>query len=47
LDLFFFPGPTPEMVTQQLQQLIGRPTMPSYWALGFQFSRYGYKVVFV
>ncbi|KHJ86797.1 glycosyl hydrolase, family 31, partial [Oesophagostomum dentatum] len=43
LDLYFFPGPTPEEVTQQYLALIGTPFLPSYWALGFQISRYGYK----
>jgi len=39
------PGPTPEQVIQQFQQIIGRPCMPAYWALGYQFSRFGYKVL--
>ncbi|KJH46330.1 glycosyl hydrolase, family 31 [Dictyocaulus viviparus] len=43
LDLYFFPGPTPEEVTQQYLALIGRPFLPAYWALGYQLSRYGYK----
>ncbi|CAJ0608575.1 unnamed protein product [Cylicocyclus nassatus] len=42
LDLYFFPGPTPEEVTQQYLALIGTPFLPAYWALGFQISRYGY-----
>ncbi|KHJ76647.1 glycosyl hydrolase, family 31 [Oesophagostomum dentatum] len=43
LDLYFFPGPTPEEVTQQYLALIGKPTLPAYWAFGYQLSRYGYK----
>ncbi|KAI3415577.1 hypothetical protein GPALN_005181 [Globodera pallida] len=43
LDLFFFPGPTPELVVRQYNQLIGRPYLPPYWAFGYQFCRYGYK----
>jgi len=36
LDLYFFPGPTPEQVVQQYEQLIGKPFLPPYWALGYQ-----------
>ncbi|PIO52436.1 hypothetical protein TELCIR_26258, partial [Teladorsagia circumcincta] len=36
LDLYFFPGPTPEEVTQQYLSLVGKPFLPAYWALGFQ-----------
>lgn len=36
LDIFFFPGPKPEQVIQQYQQVIGRPFLPPYWALGYQ-----------
>ncbi|VDL73687.1 unnamed protein product [Nippostrongylus brasiliensis] len=43
LDLYFFPGPTPEEVVQQYLALIGTPLLPSYWSLGYQLSRYGYK----
>ncbi|XP_036102238.1 putative maltase-glucoamylase-like protein FLJ16351 [Molossus molossus] len=43
LDFYVVLGPTPELVTQQYTELVGRPAMPSYWALGFQLSRYGYQ----
>ncbi|KAI6243207.1 Maltase-glucoamylase, intestinal [Aphelenchoides fujianensis] len=41
-DFFFLPGPTPAQVVQQYQQIIGRPYLPAYWALGYQFCRWGY-----
>lgn len=43
LDFYMFLGPTPEVATRQYHEVIGRPVMPPYWALGFQLSRYGYK----
>ena len=45
LEVFFFPGPKPEDVIQQYQQVIGTPFLPAYWALGFQLCRYGYTGV--
>uniref|UniRef100_A0A8C3XA55 P-type domain-containing protein n=1 Tax=Catagonus wagneri TaxID=51154 RepID=A0A8C3XA55_9CETA len=43
LDFYVVLGPTPELVTQQYTELIGRPAMVPYWALGFQLSRCGYQ----
>ncbi|CAD5227735.1 unnamed protein product [Bursaphelenchus xylophilus] len=41
-EVFFFPGPKPEDVVRQYQQVIGTPYLPAYWALGFQLCRYGF-----
>lgn len=43
LDIYFFPGPSPEEVVQQYLAFVGRPMLPAYFALGFQLCRYGYK----
>ncbi|XP_077017064.1 sucrase-isomaltase, intestinal isoform X1 [Tamandua tetradactyla] len=43
LDFYIFFGPTPEVATKQYHEVIGRPVMPPYWALGFQLCRYGYR----
>ncbi|XP_036997134.2 sucrase-isomaltase, intestinal [Artibeus jamaicensis] len=43
LDFYMFLGPNPEVATKQYHELIGRPFMPPYWALGFQLCRYGYQ----
>ncbi|XP_036902604.1 sucrase-isomaltase, intestinal [Sturnira hondurensis] len=45
LDFYIFLGDTPEQVVQQYQELIGLPTMPAYWNLGFQLSRWNYKSI--
>ncbi|KFV47227.1 Maltase-glucoamylase, intestinal, partial [Gavia stellata] len=43
LDFYMVLGPTPELVVQEYTELVGRPVMPPYWALGFQLCRYGYE----
>lgn len=43
LDFYVVLGPTPELVTKQYTELIGRPVMVPYWSLGFQLCRYGYQ----
>lgn len=43
LDFYIFLGPTPEQVTAQYTDVIGKPYFPPYWSLGFQLCRYGYE----
>ncbi|KAF7699232.1 hypothetical protein HF521_003974 [Silurus meridionalis] len=42
LDFYIFLGDTPEAIVQEFTQLVGRPTIPPYWAFGFQLSRWDY-----
>uniref|UniRef100_A0A0N5AKZ6 P-type domain-containing protein n=1 Tax=Syphacia muris TaxID=451379 RepID=A0A0N5AKZ6_9BILA len=42
LDIYFFPGPTPDDVVSQYHKFIGLPVLPAYWALGYQLCRWGY-----
>ncbi|KAK9789923.1 hypothetical protein WJX73_005177 [Symbiochloris irregularis] len=43
VDLYFLAGPTPNAVNDQLTQIIGRPVMPPYWAMGLMNSKFGYN----
>jgi len=43
LDIFVYLGPTPRDVVKQHSQLIGTPSLPQFWTLGFHLSRYGYN----
>lgn len=39
LDFYFFLGPTPLDVMEQLTSVIGRPFMAPYWSLGLMNSK--------
>jgi hypothetical protein len=39
LDFFFFLGPTPLAVLEQLTSVVGRPMMVPYWSLGLMNSK--------
>lgn len=43
LDLYFLSGPSPVEVAQQYSDIVGKPAMIPFWALGFQQCRYGYN----
>ena len=45
LDFYFFAGPTPMAVIDQLTRVVGRPWLPPYWSLGLMQSKYGYWTV--
>ncbi|XP_041960066.1 lysosomal alpha-glucosidase [Alosa sapidissima] len=43
LDFYVFTGPDPSAVIGQYLEVIGRPAMPVYWAMGYHLCRWGYK----
>ncbi|KAI4903325.1 hypothetical protein NFI96_015943 [Prochilodus magdalenae] len=42
LDLYVFLGPDPGSVVGEYLEVIGKPAMPPYWALGYHLCRWGY-----
>jgi alpha-glucosidase len=42
LRYYLMPGP-PELALERFTELVGRPTLPPRWALGYHQSRWGYK----
>lgn len=45
IDLFIFAGSTPQEVVSQYTELVGKPEMPPYWALGYHLGHWGTKSV--
>ncbi|XP_041085570.1 lysosomal alpha-glucosidase [Polyodon spathula] len=43
LDIYIFIGPDPSSVIQQYMEVVGFPSMPPFWALGFHLCRWGYQ----
>uniref|UniRef100_A0A0K0EVM1 Maltase n=1 Tax=Strongyloides venezuelensis TaxID=75913 RepID=A0A0K0EVM1_STRVS len=43
IDMYVFPGPSPQKVIQQYVSFIGKPFLPAYWSLGYQLCRYGFN----
>ncbi|MCI4393474.1 hypothetical protein PGIGA_G00157810 [Pangasianodon gigas] len=42
LDLYIFLGPDPSSVVSEYVEVVGKPAMPVYWALGYHLCRWGY-----
>ena len=42
IDYYIIKGATPDDVLRTIQYVIGVPTLPPFWSLGFHHSRYGY-----
>ncbi|KTF89339.1 hypothetical protein cypCar_00017799 [Cyprinus carpio] len=43
LDFYIFLGPDPSSVIAQYLDVVGKPAMPIFWALGYHLCRWGYK----
>lgn len=46
LDFYFFMGPTPLAVLDQMTSIVGRPFMPPYWTLGLMNSKCAPLVIY-
>ena len=45
VDLYILSGGTPNDVASQVLDIVGKPTMPPMWSLGFHNCRYGYPSI--
>lgn len=39
VDLYLLTGPRPLDVSKQISDVVGRPALPPFWALGYQLSK--------
>ena len=42
-DFYLMAGPSPNDVTRQYSNIVGKTFMPPFWSLGFHLCRYGYN----
>jgi alpha-glucosidase len=42
INYYYFAGPDPKQVLSEYTALVGRSSLPPYWALGYQQCRYSY-----
>jgi alpha-glucosidase (family GH31 glycosyl hydrolase) len=43
IDVYFFFKGGPKTIIQQYHNLIGKPSLPPFWSLGWHQASYGYK----
>lgn len=44
-DFYIMLGPSPNDVSRQYTDIVGKTFMPPFWSLGFQLCRFGYETL--